>query len=65
MFPSIKAGRWELVYNNGAASVLYHGSDHEYILNIKPTPNQAQEFLVQLFVLKSPEVLNRAEQASV
>lgn len=62
MYPSIKVGRWELVYNNGAASVLYHGIDHEYILNIKPSPNQPQELLVQLFVLKSAEVIQNAQQ---
>lgn len=56
----IQVGQVEFIYNNGAFSVMYHGSDHEYILNIKPTPQQPQELLVQLFVMKKAEDITHA-----
>jgi len=57
---SKKIGRVEFIFNNGAFSVMYHGSDHEYILNIKPTPSQAQELVIQLFVMKKAEDVTHA-----
>ena len=50
-----KIGQWEFIRNNGAFSLLYHGSDREYIVNVKPTIGQSQELLIQLFVMQTPK----------
>lgn len=63
MSVSWRVGQFEIIINKGAGSLMFHGSKRELILNIKPTPDEPQQLLVQLFVMKSAEALDRDQQA--
>lgn len=51
---SKRVGKWEIIINNGAGSIIFHGLKHEVILNLKPTTDEPQQLLIQFFVFKTP-----------